>query len=142
MRRVVLLLLSSLFSCSMPGIVVWEDPLTAEEHVNLGYIYEKKGELDLAKGEYQKAIKKDKSFWVAYYNLGNIYAKEGNYKKAQESYRRALDINPEDPDTLNNLAYVLFKQGKKEEALVLIKKAINMEDKKEYRNTLKEIEDN
>ncbi len=142
MKRIILFLLSFIFSCSVPRIVVLEDPLTAEEHVNLGYIYEKEGELDLAKREYQKAIKKDESFWVAYYNLGNVYAKEGNYRKAQESYRKALDLKPEDPDILNNLAYVLFKQGKKNEALTLIKKAINIEDKEEYRDTLKEIEGN
>lgn len=47
-----------LFSCSVPTIVILEDPLTSQEHVNLGYIYEKQGKLELAEKEYKKAIKK------------------------------------------------------------------------------------
>ncbi len=35
--------------CSMPQIVVLNDPLTAEEHLQLGLSYEKKGLIDDAK---------------------------------------------------------------------------------------------
>jgi len=31
-----------LSSCAVPKIVILNDPLSVEEHVNLGYIYEKK----------------------------------------------------------------------------------------------------
>jgi len=70
-----------LFSCSVPTIVILEDPLTSQEHVNLGYIYEKQGKLELAEKEYKKAIKKDKKNWIAYYNLGNLYAKKEDMLK-------------------------------------------------------------
>ncbi|MFZ8787688.1 tetratricopeptide repeat protein, partial [Thermocrinis sp.] len=46
--------------CAVPKIVILKDPLTAEEHINLGYLYEKQGKLDLAEEEYKKAIRKDK----------------------------------------------------------------------------------
>jgi Tfp pilus assembly protein PilF len=140
MKKLLILTLVFIFSCGVPRIVILEDTLSAQEHLNLGYIYEKKGDLKLAKEEYKKAIRKDKSMWEAYFNLGNVYAKEGNYKEAEEEYRKALKIKPLEPDILNNLAWVLFKQGKRKEALSTINEAISISDKEEYRETLKEIE--
>ncbi len=94
----------------MPQIVILKDPLTAEEHINLGYLYEKQGKLDLAEEEYKKAIRKDKKNYLAYFNLGNIYAQRREYGKAERQYRKALGLE-EDPDVLNNLAYVLNNAG-------------------------------
>jgi hypothetical protein len=52
---VAVLLLSS---CALPKIVVLEDRLTAEQHNDLGYVYEQKGIFDLAEKEYLLAVKK------------------------------------------------------------------------------------
>ena len=140
MKKGLLILFSIfLFSCSVPTIVILEDPLTSQEHVNLGYIYEKQGKLELAEKEYKKAIKKDKKNWIAYYNLGNLYAKKEDWKKAESFYRKAIEIK-RDPDVLNNLAYVLNKQGKYCFAQKFIKEAIEKENKEDYRETQKEIE--
>ncbi|MFN3975980.1 MAG: tetratricopeptide repeat protein [Aquificaceae bacterium] len=128
-----------LFSCSAPTIVILKDPLTSQEHVDLGYIYEKQGKLDLAEKEYKKAIKKDGKNWIAYYNLGNIYAKREEWRKAENFYKKAIEIK-RDPDALNNLAYVLNKQGKYCLAQRIIKEAIEKENKEDYRETEKEIE--
>jgi Tfp pilus assembly protein PilF len=139
MKKLISLLIIMLCgSCAVPQIVILKDPLTAEEHINLGYLYEKQGKLDLAEEEYKKAIRKDKKNYLAYFNLGNIYAQRGEYEKAERQYRKALKLK-EDPDVLNNLAYVLSKQGKKEEALLYIKKALEMKDDPSYRETLEEI---
>jgi len=139
MKKLVSLLIIMLSgSCAVPQIIILKDPLTAEEHINLGYLYEKQGKLGLAEEEYKKAIRKDKKNYLAYFNLGNIYAQRGEYKKAERQYRKALELR-EDPDVLNNLAYVLNKQGKKEEALLYIKKALEMNDDPAYRKTLEEI---
>jgi len=142
MKKVLFVLtLSIALSCSVPKIILLGDPLTAEEHLNLGYVYESKGNLKLAEEEYKKAIKKDKNLWKAHFNLGNVYAKQERYSEAEKEYRKALEINPNEPDILNNLAWVLYKQGKKEEAIELIKKAISIRDEDTYRETLKEIEE-
>ncbi|WP_457625805.1 tetratricopeptide repeat protein [Persephonella sp.] len=128
-------------SCSMPKIVVLEDPLSAKEHNNLGVVYERKGKLDLAEKEYKKAISKNKNWDVPYFNLGNIYFKKKKYTKAEEYYRRAVHLNPKNSDAMNNLAYLLYLQGKIDEAYRLIKKAISIKFKPEYIETLKEIEE-
>jgi len=47
------------FSCSyISGALKYEDPLTAEEHNNLGVAYEKEEKYKLAVNEYKKAAKK------------------------------------------------------------------------------------
>ena len=51
-------LLCFIVSCSSFKIIVLKDPLTPEEHLNLGVAYEQKGELDPAMREYQLASKK------------------------------------------------------------------------------------
>jgi hypothetical protein len=47
-----------LSSCTLPRLYILKDPLTPEEHLNLGVSYEEKGELDNAIKEYRLASKK------------------------------------------------------------------------------------
>lgn len=134
----IMLLSLLIISCSLPKIVVYQDPLTPEEHNNLGVIYESKGKLDLAEKEYKKAIKKDKNWYLPYFNLGNIYYKKGELEKAEEFYKKSLE-RKEDLDTLNNLAYVLYLQGKYKEAMSYIEKVIKIKPEKEYLDTYNKI---
>ncbi len=136
MRLILFTFLLLLSSCAR--IVVYTDPLTSEEHVNLGYIYEKQGKIELAREEYKKAIRKNRKNWIAYYNLGNIYAREERWERAEELYLRALDIK-RDPDLLNNLAYVLNKRGDHCIALKLIEEALTKAQKPEFTQTEEEI---
>ncbi|WPM32345.1 tetratricopeptide repeat protein [Hydrogenobacter sp. T-2] len=136
MILVLFTLLLLLSSCAR--IIVYTDPLTSEEHVNLGYIYEKQGKIELAREEYKRAIRKDRKNWIAYYNLGNIYAKEENWERAEELYLGALEIK-RDPDLLNNLAYVLNKKGDHCLALKLIEEALIKAQRAEYMQTKEEI---
>lgn len=137
---ILITLLSLLFSCAIPRIAIIEDPLTSEEHVNLGYIYERQGKIDLAEEEYKKAIRKNRKNWIAYYNLGNLYAKREDWERAEEYYLKALEIR-RDPDLLNNLAYVLHKRGEDCLALKLIREALEKQEKDQYKETLKDIEE-
>ncbi|WP_448584181.1 tetratricopeptide repeat protein [Thermocrinis sp.] len=136
--KFITLIVIFLSSCSLPKIVILENHLTAEEHIDLGYIYEKQGKLDLAEEEYKKAIKKDKKNFIAYFNLGNVYAKKGDYERAERYYKQAIKLR-EDPDVMNNLAYVLYKQGKKDEALTYIRRALEKREDPSYRDTLESI---
>jgi len=89
-----------------------DDPLTAEEHNDLGVIYEREGKHDLAVREYKRAIAIDGSLATPLVNLGNVYMKEGEYTEAEKYYRRALDRDPKSIDAANNLAALYLETGR------------------------------
>lgn len=95
----------------MPKIIVLEDPLTAAEHVDLGVAYERKGEISLARREYDAALRKDGKCFRARVNLGNISLQGKEYGNARREYLRALELRPGDAEAANNLAWVAILQG-------------------------------
>jgi tetratricopeptide (TPR) repeat protein len=145
LKRSCLLLLqltvtfSLLYGCSFPRIVILKDPLTPEEHINLGVAYEKKGEFDNAVKEYELAAKK---LPVAYFYLGNVYFQKNQWNEAEEHYRKALKKDPRNSDAHNNLAWLYYTERKNlEEAEKLALKAIELNPSKEltYKDTLDKI---
>lgn len=94
------------------GSLYTDDPLTAEEHNDLGVIYEREGKHDLAIREYKRAISADGSLVTPLVNLGNVYMKEGEYTEAERCYRKALDRDPHCIDAANNLASLYLETGK------------------------------
>jgi tetratricopeptide (TPR) repeat protein len=114
-RSILALLLLFLLlagGCSrIPKIIVLEDPLTAPEHVELGVAYERKGELDLAQREYERALRKDGKFYRARVNLGNIFLAKKEYGKAREEYLLALELRPGDAEATNNLSWAAIFSG-------------------------------
>ena len=137
-RILPVLLMLLLASCSMPKIVVIDDPLTAEQHNDLGVAYEEKGDFALAGKEYEKAIKKNRDWVIPYLNLGHLYYRQDKLDQAERALREGLRVKGDHPDLLNNLAWVLMEKGQYEQATALIDKAIAIEDKEEYRDTRKE----
>ena len=100
--------------CSrIPKIIVLKDPLTAAEHVDLGVAYERKGELDLARKEYEKALLKDGKFYRAHVNLGNVFLAKKEYGKAREEYLLALGLRPGDAEATNNLSWAAISSGER-----------------------------
>jgi tetratricopeptide (TPR) repeat protein len=122
----------------LPRIVVLDDPLTPEEHLNLGVSYEKKGELDNALKEYETAAKK---LPVAYLYIGNIYYLKGEFGKAEGYYKKAIRNAPKNADAYNNLAWLYYLERKDlGEAERLASRAVELNPGKEiYRDTLKQI---
>jgi len=103
---------------SLPQVVVLEDPLSAEEHVALGVAYERRGELEPAAREYERALKKDRSSFRARLNLGNVRLAEKRYGDARAEYLKALELRLADPEATNNLAWAAILSGdEREEAL-------------------------
>jgi Tfp pilus assembly protein PilF len=125
----------------IPQIIVIDDPLTAEQHNDLGVAYEQKGDFDLAGKEFEKAIKMNKDWVIPYLNLGHLYYRQGKLDQAEATLREGLRIKGDHPDLLNNLAWVLMEKGQFKEAMTLIDRAIAVENKEEYRDTRREILD-
>lgn len=95
----------------LPKIIVFEDPLSADEHVALGVSYEQNGELALAAREYEGALSKDTTSFQARFNLGNVRLAEKHYGKARKEYLAALHLRPGDPAATNNLCWAAILSG-------------------------------
>ena len=127
--------------CSLPRIIVLDDPLTPEEHLHLGVAYEKRGELDPAIKEYKLAAKK---LPLAYLYLGNVYFQKNELDEAEKNYREAIRKDPQNADAYNNLAWLYYtKKENLEGAERLVLKALELNPSKGniYRDTLGKIEE-
>ncbi len=136
---VLIFLAMCVANCSFPKIIILDDPLSPEEHLNLGVTYEKRGELDNALKEYKVA---SKSLPLAYLYMGNVYFQKKDYKKAEKKYKEAIKRDPQNADAYNNLAWLYYVMGEKiDEAERLISKAIELNPSKEaiYKDTLEKI---
>ncbi len=108
-RALALFAFLSLASC---GVVEVKDstPLSFDEHMRLGSIYESQGKYELALREYESAQAIDTKEAKAYFALGNVYLRTGEYGKAEKSYTRAIELGPR-PEYYNNLAWALMEKG-------------------------------
>ena len=107
---IITLLLSG---CSLPKIIVLNDPLSADEHVSLGSIYASQGKTDLARDQYRAAVRQDKKNAKAWALLGDASFQLKEYKEAERAYDTALDLDPKNGDLRNNLAWVYVQQDRK-----------------------------
>ncbi|HMK50694.1 MAG TPA: tetratricopeptide repeat protein [Thermodesulfovibrionales bacterium] len=128
-----------LSACALPRIIVLDDPLTPEEHLNLGVTYEKKGEDDNAMKEYKAASKK---LPLAFVYMGNILFKKHDYEEAEYCYKKAIKKDPQNADAYNNLAWLYYMTLEKlDVAEKLVIKAIELrpERREIYLDTLMKI---
>lgn len=120
-------------------MIILKDPLTPEEHLNLGVAYERKGELDHAIKEYLMASKK---LPIAYLYLGNAHFQKNEFPKAEKYYKKAIRKEPKNGDAYNNLAWLYYTRGKNlDEGEQLALKALELNPAKEeiYKDTLEKI---
>lgn len=136
----LLLFLSGTASCSLPRFIIVDDPLTPEEHINLGVAYERQGKLEPAIAEYEKAAKK---LPAANLYLGNASLQLGKSDEAEKYYRRSIKKSPATADAYNNLAWLYYTRKENlAEAEALAQKAVELNPVREdYRDTLDKIRD-
>jgi tetratricopeptide (TPR) repeat protein len=124
--------------------MVIPDPLSPDEHLQLGLAYEKAGDLDLALREYEAAG----PLPLALLGRGNVHFQQGRHRKAEAFYRSLLsgDLMPE---AANNLAFMLVLENRDpEEAYRLasraveeaIKRNLDEEQVRNFKNTLNQAE--
>ena len=142
-RKVLLFLISALtiliWGCSLPKIIILKDPLTPEEHLNLGVAYERKGEFDEAIREYQAAAKK---LPIAFLYLGNTYFLKNDWDQAEIYFKKAIEKDGKNATAYNNLAWLYFQRGENlEQAEALAQKALELDPSKSsiYRDTLEKV---
>jgi tetratricopeptide (TPR) repeat protein len=133
------LLTLCLCSCAIPRIIVLDDPLSPEEHLNLGVTYENQGELGDALKEYKEASRK---LPVAYLYMGNVYFRKNDYDEAERHYKKAIKKDPANADAYNNLAWLYYTERirlDEAERLALKAQELNPSKKEIYLDTLEKI---
>ncbi len=126
-------------ACSFPRVIILKDPLTPEEHLNLGVTYEQQGDFDNAIKEYNLAAK---NLPRAFLYLGNAHFQKKEWKKAKDYYLLAIEKDPENADAHNNLAWLYYTRKENlAEAERLAQKALELNPGKGdvYRDTLEKI---
>ena len=101
--------------------VFWDNavkssPHSPLAHINLGFNYYSKGELDKSEKECRIALQLEPSQPVAHNNLGLIYMNKNMYKEAEEEFKQELAINRASDKALFNLGMLYYKQNKFNEA--------------------------
>jgi len=129
-----MLLLCGVVGCvAMPRIVVLTDPLTSQEHLQLGLLREADGRWDEALDEYQAALSGHETLAAqaraeAWGALGNAYRLAGRRAAAGRAYRESLRLRPDNAPILNNLAH-LYLEGATRlgEADLLVRQAMALD---------------
>ncbi len=128
-----------LAGCSLPKIIILHDPLSAEEHNNLGRIYESQNNFEQAMQQYHSALKKDPNFVPSLLLLGDLSYRLKKYSDAETAYKKAIKLQPENGDIYNNLCWVYIDQKiNLDAAAELIHKALSLtpEHRPYYLDTL------
>lgn len=78
----------------------------------IGIAWHNLGELNLARANYEHALKVDKKYAEALNNIGTVYYAEKKYGTAISRYKRAIRLLPDKAAFWSNLGTAYFSQGK------------------------------
>ena len=78
---------------------------------NRGRLYERRGEFDLAKADYEEAIRLNPRYEKAYKNLAMVYEGLGDPQNAFAFYSKAIAVKANYFEALNNRALLSVKKG-------------------------------
>ena len=89
----------------------------ADAFYNRAWLYEYKGDLQLAEKDYFRAIELDRKHKDAYYNRGLLYAKMKKYEEAIKDFTEVLKLDPNAADALCNRGSAQLQLGRIDLAL-------------------------
>ncbi|SFC96086.1 Tetratricopeptide repeat-containing protein [Zunongwangia mangrovi] len=101
------------------------DNQKANEYFEKGNQLQDKEQFKLAIEQYEKAIKKDKKFVMAYDHLGVAYRMKNDLNKAIKTYKKSLEIFPEGDFALLNIAAIYSMKENETEAQNFYQNLIN-----------------
>ena len=139
LRFLIFTLLIMFAGCTMPRIMIYDDPLSPEEHLKLGMAYEKDREFDNAIKEYKVAARR---LPVAYFFLGNAHFQKNEWDQAEKYYKKAIRKEARNADAHNNLAWLYYMRGENlDKAENLALRAMELDPSKidVYRDTLEKV---
>jgi tetratricopeptide (TPR) repeat protein len=91
---------------------------------NLGLLFEKQGQLDVAEKRYKELLNSNPSFLLAKYNLALIYYHRGDFLTATQAFSEILTAHPDFHFATYYQGLTLMKLGKLSEAYALLRKLL------------------
>jgi tetratricopeptide (TPR) repeat protein len=89
----------------------------------LVFFYYEQGKLDLALGDYNKAIALNPNYAKAYNNRGTLYKNQGKLNLALDDFRQEIALNPNYVFAYINLSALYWEMGNIEAAKTNLQKA-------------------
>jgi tetratricopeptide (TPR) repeat protein len=93
----------------------------------IGIAYHQMVELDLARKQYQRAIKLDPKYSEAINNLGTVHYARKGYRRAIGQYKKALKLSPASASIHSNLGTAYFARKKYKDAAEAYEKALELD---------------
>ncbi|MDR3556425.1 MAG: tetratricopeptide repeat protein [Syntrophobacteraceae bacterium] len=84
--------------------------------LNLGELYEKRGDSQMALVYYRKAVKLDPHYAQAWFRVGKMLEKSGNNEEAKQAYETALRESPEMAEAHLRMGIIAYNAGAVKEA--------------------------
>lgn len=101
-------------------------PLEARHYINLGTMYNRKGDFQKAVDTLRRALQRDRKNAHGYFNLGLAYRKLKQTAMSVSAYKEAIKISPEFAEAYMNLANVMMDMGSLQQAVQMFKKALEI----------------
>lgn len=98
-------------------VAVGDARRAAKAHTDLGMVYLREGQLNVALDEARKAIEVDSSYPLGYNLYGLVQMYLDDNRAAEESLGRALQLAPADPEINNNYGWFLCQSGRQKQSI-------------------------
>ena len=128
------------------GATIWrlathEEPMHAEDYLQLGIERGVAGKHEDAIEAFKKALHENPDYISAYLSLGNAYGNTGRYEESIASYKEGIQLNsthPQVPQMEMNIASIAHKMKDKNTAVLYTQKAIqSYTDRNDYAGVAK-----
>jgi type IV pilus assembly protein PilF len=96
---------------------VGEAARAAKAHADLGMVYLREGQLNVALDEARKAIAADSSYPLAYNVLGLVQMYLKDNRSAETTFNEALRLAPNDPEINNNMGWFLCQTNRERQSI-------------------------
>ena len=103
----------------------WNKAERSELHTQMGINYYEKGQIDVARDEFQLALDIDQNSARANLAMGHLQNRLGDIKKARLHFSRAVKNDSDNISAMNDYGFFLCKTGETEAGLIQLNKSLN-----------------